>query len=55
MSLLVLIATMLIALVLSDFLDLFPGVLWNFFHWPKWLALPVVLLLLAWCTDPKEG
>ncbi|MGD1899350.1 MAG: hypothetical protein ACFB16_20685 [Phormidesmis sp.] len=53
MSLITLLLTVLVALLLSDFMDTFPGVLWGWLHWPQWLLWAVVVSLFAWCTGDQ--
>ncbi|MEL6901755.1 MAG: hypothetical protein AAFP07_12445 [Cyanobacteria bacterium J06606_4] len=48
MSLLVLLITVVIAFVLSNLVDVFPGLLWGWLVFPKWLIWGALLAVLAW-------
>lgn len=54
MSLITLLAVVVGMLVLSEFMDIFPGVLWGWIHWPSWLSWALVVSFLVWCSgDPN--
>ncbi|MEM9150538.1 MAG: hypothetical protein AAGB19_08800 [Cyanobacteria bacterium P01_F01_bin.3] len=55
MSLLALLFTVLAALILSHFMDAFPGLLWGWIHWPQWLLWISLLILFAWCIDDQNA
>lgn len=54
MSLVVLLATFLIALVLSNLVDGVPSLLGGWTHLPNWLMWGAILAFVAWCMDDNE-
>ncbi|MEL6161272.1 MAG: hypothetical protein AAFQ40_10205 [Cyanobacteria bacterium J06623_5] len=48
MSLLVLLITVVVAFALSNLVDVFPGLLWDWIVYPRWLIWGVALVVLAW-------
>ncbi|MEL7333678.1 MAG: hypothetical protein AAFN12_15635 [Cyanobacteria bacterium J06560_2] len=48
MSLITLLLTVLVAWMLSLGLDLFPGFLWSWIHFPNWFLWIGVFSLFAW-------
>ncbi|MEL6554011.1 MAG: hypothetical protein AAFQ63_11195 [Cyanobacteria bacterium J06621_11] len=55
MSLITLLLTVFAMLLLSNFMDTFPGVLWGWLHWPRWLLWGLALCVFAWCTGDQDG
>lgn len=54
MSLVVLLATFLIALVFSNVVDGIPSLLGGWTHLPNWLMWGAILAFVAWCMDGNE-
>jgi len=54
MSLIVLLLTMTVALWLSELMDAFPALLWNWIYWPQWMAWIVLISLLAWGMGDRD-
>ncbi|EDX85054.1 hypothetical protein S7335_2753 [Synechococcus sp. PCC 7335] len=54
MSLIVLMLVTVIAWWLSLFVDAFPGLLWDWIYWPRWIIWIVLLSLVAWCMEDQQ-
>ncbi|MBE9064720.1 hypothetical protein [cf. Phormidesmis sp. LEGE 11477] len=54
MSLIVLLLVTVVAWCLSLSFDFFPGVLWSWIYWPRWVGWIVLLSFLAWCMDDQS-
>jgi len=54
MSLIALLLTVFVALILSNFMDTLPGVLWGWIHWPQWVLWTSLLALFAWCLTEQS-
>jgi len=55
MSLIALLLTIVAALLLSDLMDAFPGILWGWIHWPRWALWISLLTLFAWCLQEQNA
>ncbi|MGB3573432.1 MAG: hypothetical protein WA783_06220 [Phormidesmis sp.] len=54
MNLIALCLTVCIAWLLSNVMDIFPGVLWGWIHWPQWILWVLLLSVFAWGLDDGQ-
>lgn len=55
MSLISLLLVIVMAFLLSNSMDAFPGVLWGWVHWPQWLLWGGLLALVTWCIGDQKS